>query len=70
MNCNSLDFVDELDYLANDGLKDEYDGDVNDDEESKNDDELQFIDYFLIEKNYGRNAGHAKLSIGENYGKL
>ena len=70
MNCNSLDFVDELDYLANDGLKDEYDGDVNDDEESKNDDELQFIDYFLIEKNYGRNEGQAKLSIGENYGKL
>ena len=41
MNCNSLDFVDELDYLANDGLVDEYGGEVDDDDqESKNDDKL------------------------------
>ena len=55
MNCNSLDFVEELDYL----VSDEYGGDDDQESENLNIDadvgELPFIEYRVIRKDMEEN---------------
>ena len=71
MNCNSLDFVDELDYLVNGGESDEEYETIRDDDEENggttsksNKERLRFASYNLIEKQYGH--GLIKLNLNSS----